>query len=135
MQMPGEFIDTNIVIYTLSKDEYKQKKSIELLAAMPVMSVQVLSETANIMKRKLGFDVAAIRAVINRINQECSLLQPITLTTLNLALNIAERYSISHYDSLIIGAALQANCTILYSEDMQHGQIIEEQIRIINPFL
>ena len=133
--MPGEFIDTNIVIYTLSKDEYKQKKSIELLAAMPVMSVQVLSETANIMKRKLGFDVAAIRAVINRINQECSLLQPITLTTLNLALNIAERYSISHYDSLIIGAALQANCTILYSEDMQHGQIIEEQIRIINPFL
>ena len=55
--MPGEFIDTNIVIYTLSKDEYKQKKSIELLAAMPVMSVQVLSETANIMKRKLGFDV------------------------------------------------------------------------------
>jgi predicted nucleic acid-binding protein len=42
MQMPGEFIDTNIVIYSLSKDEYKQNKALELLANKPVMSVQVL---------------------------------------------------------------------------------------------
>ena len=134
MPMPGEFIDTNIVIYSLSKDERKQNKALELLANKPVMSVQVLSETANIMKRKLGFDIAAIRIVINRINQECYTLQPITLATLNTALDIAERYSFSHYDSLIIAAALQANCTTLYSEDMQHGQIIEGRIRIINPF-
>ncbi len=133
--MPGEFIDTNIVIYSLSEDERKQNKALELLANKPIMSVQVLSETANIMRRKLGFDIAAIRAVINRINQECSLLQPITLVTLNAAFDIAERYSLSHYDSLIIAAALQAGCTILYSEDMQHGQMIEGQIRIINPFL
>jgi len=133
--MPDEFIDTNIIIYSLSKDEHKQHKALVLLANKPVMSVQVLSETANIMRRKLGFDVAAIRAVINRINQECGLLQPITLTTLNTALNIAERYSFSHYDSLIIAAALQANCTILYSEDMQHGQIIEGRMKVINPFL
>lgn len=133
--MPGEFIDTNIVVYSLSKDEHKQHKALALLANKPVMSVQVLSETANVMRRKLGFDITAIRAVINRINQECSLLQPITVTTLNVALDIAERYSFSHYDSLIIAAALQASCTTLYSEDMQHGQIIEERIRIINPFL
>lgn len=133
--MPGEFIDTNIVVYSLSKDEYKQNKALELLANKPVMSVQVLSETANVMRRKLGFDITAIRAVINRINQECSLLQPITFVTLNVALDIAERYSFSHYDSLIIAAALQAGCTTLYSEDMQHGQIIEGRIRIINPFL
>ena len=133
--MPGEFIDTNIVIYSLSKDEHKQHKALALLANKPVMSVQVLSETANIMRRKLGFDITAIRAVINRINQECSSLQPITLAMLNAALDIAERYSFSHYDSLIIAAAIQADCTILYSEDMQHGQIIEGRISIINPFL
>lgn len=63
--MPDEFIDTNIIIYSLSKDEHKQHKALVLLANKPVMSVQVLSETANIMRRKLGFDVAAIRAVIN----------------------------------------------------------------------
>lgn len=121
--MPASFLDTNIVIYSLSSNDIKQDKALSLLAEKPIMSAQVLSETANIMRRKLGFNIAAIRAVINRLSQECLSLQPITLITLNDGLDIAERYGFSHYDSLIIAAALQANCTILYSEDMQHGQI------------
>jgi len=133
--MPGEFIDTNILIYSLDKNGQKQHKALALLADKPVMSVQVLSETANIMKRKLGYDMAAIRAVIHRISQECRLLQPITLTTLNAALDIVERYGFSHYDSLIIAAALQAGCTTLYSEDMQHRQLIDNLMIVINPFL
>ncbi|MFZ2449666.1 MAG: PIN domain-containing protein [Methylovulum miyakonense] len=133
--MPGEFIDTNIVIYSLDKDGQKQQTALALLADKPVMSVQVLSETANIMRRKLGFDITAIRAVIHRISQECLSLQPINLSTLNNAFDIAERYRFSHYDSLIIAAALQAECTTLYSEDMQHGQIIDNRMMVINPFL
>jgi predicted nucleic acid-binding protein len=133
--MPGEFIDTNIVIYSLSQNDLKQDKALAILASKPVMSVQVLSETANIMRRKLGFDNAAIRAVINRISQECINLQPLTLGTLSGALDIAGRYGFSHYDSLIIAAALQADCTTLYSEDMQHGQAIDNRLIIINPFL
>lgn len=133
--MPGEFIDTNIVIYSLDKDGPKQQTALALLADKPVMSVQVLSETANIMRRKLGFDITAIRAVIHRISQECLSLQPINLSTLNNAFDIAERYRFSHYDSLIIAAALQAECTTLYSEDMQHGQIIDNRMMVINPFL
>jgi predicted nucleic acid-binding protein len=133
--MPGEFIDTNIVIYSLSQDGQKQQKALALLADKPVMSVQVLSETANIMRRKLGFDTTTIRVVINRISQECLNLQPLTLDTLNNALDIAGRYGFSHYDSLIIAAALQADCPLLYSEDMQHGQIIDKRLVIVNPFL
>jgi len=76
--MPGDFIDTNVVIYSLDKDGLKQQKALALLADKPVMSVQVLSETANIMKRKLGFDTPAIRTVINRISQECLSLQVLT---------------------------------------------------------
>jgi len=133
--MPGDFIDTNIVIYSLSQNDPKQDKALAILASKPVMSVQVLSETANIMRRKLGFDNAAIRAVIKRISQECINLQPLTLDTLNGALDIAVRYGFSHYDSLIIAAALQADCTTLYSEDMQHGQAIDNKLIIINPFL
>lgn len=110
-------------------------KALAILAKHPVMSIQVLSETANIMKRKLGFDITAIRTVINRLSQECSLLHPINFNTLNHAFDIAERYGFSHYDSLIIAAALQADCTTLYSEDMQHGLIIEERMIILNPFL
>lgn len=103
--MPGEFVDTNIVIYSLSQDDKKQDKALALLANKPVISIQVLNETANIMRRKLGFDVSAIRVVINRLSQECGSLQPITLTTLNRALDILECYGFSHYDSLIIAAA------------------------------
>ncbi|MGZ8955529.1 MAG: PIN domain-containing protein [Methylovulum sp.] len=133
--MPGEFIDTNIVIYSLSQNDPKQDKALAILASKPVMSVQVLSETANIMRRKLGFDNTAIRAVINRISQACISLQPLTMDTLNGALDIAGRYGFSHYDSLIIAAALQADCTTLYSEDMQNGQAIDNRLIIINPFL
>ena len=133
--MPGEFIDTNIVIYSLSQDDKKQDKALALLANKPVISIQVLNETANIMRRKLGFDVPVIRVVINRISQECSSLQSITLTTINRALDIVERYGFSHYDSLVIASALQADCTTLYSEDMQHGQNIDNRLIIINPFL
>lgn len=133
--MPGEFIDTNVVIYSFSQDEHKQSKALAILAKHLVMSVQVLSETANIMKRKLGFDITSIRTVINRLSQECSLLHPINFNTLNHAFDIPERHGFSHYDSLIIAAALQTGCTTLYSEDMQHGQIIEDRMIILNPFL
>lgn len=133
--MPVDFIDTNVVIYSLSKDDYKQDKALALLANKPVISIQVLNETANIMRRKLGFDVPVIRAVINRISQECCSIQAVTLTTLNRALDIVERYGFSYYDSLIIAAALQADCTTLYSEDMQHSQAIDNRLIIINPFL
>jgi len=50
------------------------------------------------------------------------------------AISIKEKYQMQWYDSLIIGSALQANCTILYSEDMHHGFIIEDSLSIVNPF-
>ncbi len=50
------------------------------------------------------------------------------------AIDIREKYKFQYYDSLIIATALENKCTILYSEDMQHGQIIERQLKIINPF-
>lgn len=46
---------------------------------------------------------------------------------------ISQRYNYSHWDCLIIAAALQSNCDILYSEDMQNRQIIGN-LKIINPF-
>ena len=49
-------------------------------------------------------------------------------------MRICERYGYSVYDGLIIAAAVEGDCTRLYSEDLQHGQIIEG-LRIENPFL
>ena len=57
-----------------------------------------------------------------------------TANTIHLACQIAQRYHFSFYDSLIIAAALEANCSILYSEDMHHEQVIEKRLTIRNPF-
>nr|VFK17434.1 MAG: hypothetical protein BECKLPF1236A_GA0070988_1017012 [Candidatus Kentron sp. LPFa]VFK32296.1 MAG: hypothetical protein BECKLPF1236C_GA0070990_1016211 [Candidatus Kentron sp. LPFa] len=65
--MSASFIDTNIVIYSLGQDDAKQDIAIRLLSKGPVVSVQVLSEAANIMRRKLGFKLSSIRAVVERI--------------------------------------------------------------------
>ena len=64
----------------------------------------------------------------------CS-VEIISLVTIHTALNIRERYNFSWYDSLIVGTALEAGCETLYSEDMQNGQLINNSLRIVNPFM
>ena len=64
----------------------------------------------------------------------CS-VEIISLVTIHTALNIRERYNYSWYDSLIVGTALEAGCETLYSEDMQNGQLINNSLRIVNPFM
>jgi predicted nucleic acid-binding protein len=133
--MSARFLDTNVLIYSLSQEPRKQNIALSLLAARPVVSVQVLSENANVMRRKLGYSIAETRSVTERIARECDAIQPLTIATLQSGLTLSERYGFSHYDSLIVAAALEAGCTDLYSEDMQNGQEIGNRLRIINPFL
>ncbi|SFO87434.1 PIN domain-containing protein [Hydrogenimonas thermophila] len=58
-----------------------------------------------------------------------------SLDTQIKAIDIKEKYKLQYYDSLILATALENGCNILYSEDMQHNQIIENQLKIINPFI
>ena len=131
--MNAEFVDTNVVLYSLSDDAVKRRRTLMILMERPVMSLQVLNEAANVMRRKLGFSLPAIREVVLRWLVE-SRLHPLAPSTLLMALDVAERYGFSHYDSLIVAAALEASCTKLYSEDLQHGQVIDGRMTIINPF-
>jgi predicted nucleic acid-binding protein len=57
------------------------------------------------------------------------------IATVRLAWRLQERYRFSYYDSLILAAALSAGCSSLFSEDMQHEQVIEGRLTIVNPFL
>jgi predicted nucleic acid-binding protein len=132
--MSAEFVDTNVVIYSFDENAVKRTKALAILARNPVISVQVLNEAANTLRRKLGFDIPEIRRILIKLIQE-SRLHPLAPSTVLLALDIAERYGFSHYDSLIVAAALEAGCMRLYSEDMQHGQTIEGRLLVINPFL
>ena len=132
--MSDNFLDTNILLYSLSNDPAKRRRALRLLIDGPVVSLQVLNEAANVMRRKLGFEIAAIREVLLRCLQE-SRLHPLAPSTLFSALDVAERYGFSHYDSLIVAAALESGCSILYSEDLQHGQVFDQRLTVINPFL
>ncbi len=130
------FLDTNILVYSYSSTEpYKQANAQKLiLDTHSFISTQVLQELTNIITKKFKFSYENASAAI----EECcknSRLVINTKETILLANQIASRYNYSFYDSLIISAALECDCTILYSEDLQHGQLINERLKIINPFL
>lgn len=128
------FLDTNILIYSLDKSGDKKTASIELLTEQAVISTQVLNEMSNVLRKKHKLEYSFIANIVEEYLQ-CLKLVLINKETIKLAWFIAERYSYSYYDSLIIASSLENNCSILYSEDMQHKQLIEKQLIIINPFI
>ena len=133
--MPGKvFIDSNVVVYAIGQASTKAHQAAPLFVGKPTISTQVLSETANVASRRLGLSVADIRKLIVSLQALCA-VELISLPTVHAALDIRERYGFSWYDSLIVATALEADCQLLYSEDMQHGQVIEGRLRVINPFL
>lgn len=131
--MSGEvFFDTNILLYLLS-NESKADCAEKLVSGGGIISVQVLNEFASVAYRKLSMpyeDIQEILGVIRTIFR----VVPMTVDTHDLGIQLAKRYGFSFYDALIVASSLQTNCTILYSEDMQDGQIINELVTIKNPF-
>lgn len=127
------FFDTNVLIYAFAGNDVRVEVAERLLNAGGVISVQILNETANTLRGKLKFTWPRVGQIIEVILENCPAPQPITLETHRSALRICERYGYSVYDGLVIAAALEAHCSILYSEDMQHGQTVES-LRIVNPF-
>lgn len=129
------FIDTNILIYCYSSSELtKQAIARSLVDRGNIyISTQVCKEFANTAKRKLNLGWALISQILETFNNSAT-VHTNALETIQYACKIAERYQYSFYDSLIISAALSCNCNILFSEDMQHNQLIDNRLKIVNPF-
>lgn len=127
------FFDTNVLLYLLSADPAKADCAEELLAIGGIVSVQVLNEFTSVALKKLRMPWAEIRDVLVQVRMVCQVVD-LTLATHDRAGQIAERYSLSFYDALIVAAALIAGYSTLYSEDMQDGMMIERQLTICNPF-
>jgi len=132
------FIDTNIIVYArVQKDivKHNQVKALFIAHAKDdiFVSTQVLNESYNAM-RKNGIDEADIRKTINECIDKMNVL-PVDVETIRQCFNIKDRYGFSYWDSLILSAAFLGDCTTVYSEDMQHGQIINNKVKIINPFI
>ena len=128
------FLDTNIFVYAYSNDLYKKKRSLELLSStLCIASTQVLSEFSNICFKKLKFSDSDISIVVKEIMDFCDIFI-VNGKTIQRAIFVKGRYGYSYYDSLLLASALECNSSILYSEDLQHGQIIENSLKIINPY-
>jgi predicted nucleic acid-binding protein len=129
------FIDTNIWIYAhLETDDIKSNQALTLLDSLQelTISTQVLNEYYAVMlKYKIADDI--IQDNINVII-EASDVTLIEISTIQLAYKIRLQNSFSYWDSLMIASAIENNCTVLYSEDMQHQQKIQN-LTIINPFI
>jgi predicted nucleic acid-binding protein len=133
--MPAkDFLDTNVLIYAVAKNDPRASKAEALLASGGIVSIQSLNEFVSVARRKLGMSWKEIRESLNLICALCPDPVPISLGTHKAALGIAEKYGYSIYDALVASAALEAGCQTLYSEDLQDGQIINRQLTIRNPF-
>lgn len=130
------FIDTNIIVYAYSQDEpNKQLITRNLLRnTHSVVSTQVLGEFSNVLRKKFSCEYHKISITIAQIVSVC---QVVTITPDNIikALELADRYGYHFYDSLILATALSENCIRVYSEDLQHNQLIESTLTIKNPFI
>ena len=131
--MSGDFFDTNVLLYLLSEDAKKADRAESLARRGGGVSVQVLNEAANVMRRKLRMSWRETRdflAVIRRLLE----VAPVTLETHELGLEFAERYGLSIYDSMIAAAAALNGAARLWSEDMHDGTRIGQGLRVENPF-
>jgi predicted nucleic acid-binding protein len=131
--MPGSFFDSNVILYLASSDGAKVSRVEELLAEPGSISVQVLNECANVLRRKHDMPWPALRAFLLELREGLDVL-PVTIDIHEAGLRLAERYRLAIYDAMIVAAALSAECDTLWSEDMQDGLIVEKRLRIVNPF-
>lgn len=127
------FFDTSVLLYLLSGESNKADRVEELLERSGVISVQVLNEFTAIATRKLGLSFAEVREVLDTIRVLCD-THSLTTEHHDKGIEIAARYRFSFYDSVIIASALLAGCKTVYSEDLQHRQIIDKRLTVINPF-
>ena len=131
------FIDTNVLIYAYTEKEIKkQNTALKILYSNRkniVISTQIVNEFSSVLIRKYKVKPDIL---FPRVKEFFTLFNValIHYSTIEKAFDLIQKYNFSYYDSLIVSLALENECSILYSEDMHHGLIVENKLKIINPF-
>jgi predicted nucleic acid-binding protein len=135
------FLDTNIFVYAfLASEARKRETAINLVEAglgsgQGCVSYQVIQEFANVARKKFAVNMNSgdcksfIDTALQPMNRVVS-----STALIHAALDLQDELRYSFYDSLVIAAALQAGADTLYSEDLQHWQLVRGMLRIVNPF-
>lgn len=132
------FFDTNVLIYTDDLSNFlKQKRALEVLnqhklSKSGVLSLQVLQEYFVTVTRKYGVDPGVARRKIE-LFAALDVVEP-ALGDVLAAIDLHRLRHLSYWDALIVHTAKEAGCLVIFSEDMQNGQVIDG-VRIVNPFL
>jgi len=113
------FIDTNVLIYWVD-DSTRADVVEQLLAQQAVISVQVLNEFANVLRKKRAMPLPDVEALCTTLIDTCDVLE-VSVRTHQTALALMARYQLSVYDANIVAAAALSDCAVLYTEDMQDG--------------
>jgi predicted nucleic acid-binding protein len=130
--MSAEFADTNVVLYLLD-DGPKADRAEDILGQGPRISVQVLNEAMVNCRRKAGLSWEETGAFLAGVQSLCE-VEALSVQPQLVGRALAEKYQLSVYDAMIVSAALIAGCTTLWSEDMHDGLLVEDQLRVVNPF-
>jgi len=136
------FIDTNIFVYALLANEpLKKQRAVQLLehalaTHCGCISYQVIQEFANVATRKFAkrFTADECQQFIDAAMQPLSRVSSST-ERVHAALVLQSSTGYGFYDSLMLAGALQSGATVVFSEDLQHNQLIDGSLRIVNPFL
>ena len=133
------FFDTNILLYALglptgSPKDARNEAAFRLLTEGGRVSVQILNEFADLLARKLRLPWARIEEVLSLTEGLCGKALPLTAEAQKNAVSIASRLGYRIHDAMVVASAREAGCEVIYTEDLQHGQVIEG-VRIVNPFL
>lgn len=133
------FVDTNVFVYRSdAADSEKQARADAWCAVLwrsrsGRVSVQVLLELYATLTRKVkvGMEPSEAREIVGEISVWRPI--PVDLSVIRRAWSLEQRYSLSWWDSLIIAAAQVTQCSVLLTEDLQHGQVFDG-VRVVNPF-
>jgi predicted nucleic acid-binding protein len=133
--MPAErFLDTNILIYAFAANDSRNARAEALIADGGVIGVQVLNEFTNVTRRELTWDWKQVEAALGVIEDLLGPVRPLTAEIHAEAVTLARDHRLSFYDALIVAAAADAGCRLVFSEDLQHGRKFGA-VTIENPFL
>jgi predicted nucleic acid-binding protein len=131
----NSFIDSNILIYAMAGEDVKQSVARNLIdRERHNISNQVVSEVLFNLIKKAGYSGDELESVIHEL-YSAFFVKSLDQQDFLEAANIRKRYDFSFWDSLIVATALHINCNTLYSEDMQHGMVVDSSLTIINPFV
>lgn len=128
------FVDSNVILYILDSNVAKFSKAKKVLGLYPLLNSQVLVEVVNVARRKFSYTKDDCLNLWVDLHKFCEIV-PIAKSTTELTTRLVKKYDYQIFDAIIVASALEVGCETLYSEDLQHMLVVENQLTIINPFV